>query len=138
MLFAGNLRIHRDDRIARDDLKGSLLIRQFRPENAGEYTCQVSTNPPQDITYHVHVLGPPRILAQPQADVVVKRGQPLALTCQADEAEVTWRRDAHVLHRGTELRVLAATPEDSGHVECVANNALGESRHAFTVRVLCE
>ncbi|CAG2172465.1 unnamed protein product, partial [Oppiella nova] len=63
VLFAGNLRIHRDDRISRDDQKGSLVIRNFRPENAGEYSCQISTNPPKDIVYNVAVIGPPQIRA---------------------------------------------------------------------------
>ena len=132
VLFAGNLRIHRDDRISRDDLKGSLIIRGFRPENAGEYSCQVSTNPPQDITYHVHVLGPPLIHAQPQSDIVVKKGERIALTCHAEGASVEWRRANQVVATGPELRLEAAREEDAGQFECVASNDLGELDHALT------
>ena len=61
VLFAGNLRIHRDDRISRNDSTGGLTIRDFRAQNAGEYACQVSTNPPQDILYQLQLMGPPLI-----------------------------------------------------------------------------
>ena len=70
VLFAGNLRIHRDDRISRND-SGNLHIRDFRPENAGEYSCQVSTNPPQDIVYHVLLMGPPIIEGEARTEVSI-------------------------------------------------------------------
>jgi hypothetical protein len=37
VLFAGNLRIHRDDKILRNDTTGILTIKNFQLENAGEY-----------------------------------------------------------------------------------------------------
>jgi hypothetical protein len=57
VLFAGNLRIHRDDKILRNDTTGILTIKNFQLENAGEYSCQISTNPPQDIVYTIKVIG---------------------------------------------------------------------------------
>ena len=69
VLFAGNLRIHRDDKISRNDQTGALLIKDFRAENSGEYSCQLSTNPPKDIAYDVHVLGPPLIESKTSPEV---------------------------------------------------------------------
>jgi hypothetical protein len=77
VLFAGNLRIHRDDQISRNDQTGALLIKQFRAENSGEYSCQVSTNPPKDIAYDVHILGPPHIKSDTSQEVFNTSSHPL-------------------------------------------------------------
>ncbi|CAG2111010.1 unnamed protein product, partial [Medioppia subpectinata] len=159
VLFAGNLRIHRDDRISRDDQKGSLRVKQFRPENAGEYSCQISTNPPKDIVYNVAVIGPPQIRAFPsQPLIAVQKNDSFALRCDAaDVQRVEWRRtkvsaiattlplilmpfpqEDRVLAVGHEFVRERALPADTDVYECSAVNAIGQSSHAFKVQVLHE
>ncbi len=76
VLFAGNLKIDRQHKISRNDSTGTLTIKNIQMENAGEYrfdfylfnnnyvqylfifstiSCQISTNPPQDIVYTIKV-----------------------------------------------------------------------------------
>ncbi|XP_054168440.1 limbic system-associated membrane protein-like [Oppia nitens] len=139
VLFAGNLRIHRDDRISRDDVKGSLVIRAFRPENAGEYSCQVSTNPPQEIVYNVVVVGPPHIRPFPSSpDLVLHVGQPVHLKCEAEADTIEWRKSKSsvTIGSGPELMISKTTRMDDDVYECSAVNAIGQTHHEFRVRLL--
>ena len=141
VLFAGNLRIHRDDRIARNDSTGSLTVREFRAENQGEYSCQVSTNPPQDIVYSVHALGPPLIHDNnPPKQVIinyyyycyyilcfkvtVRRGQQLDLLCDARDAQFEWRKGTRVLNKTNSLQLLSVEREDDGIYTCITIEVL--------------
>ena len=54
ILFAGDLRISRDDRIKTDGT--SLQITSVLPKDSGEYTCQISTNPPIELPHTLDVL----------------------------------------------------------------------------------
>jgi hypothetical protein len=76
VLFAGNLRIHRDDRIIRNHSTNALTIRNIQMEDTGHYrfdfsffnnnyvkylffltiSCLISTNPPQEIVYTINVI----------------------------------------------------------------------------------
>lgn len=54
LLFAGTLRVFRDERFALSNT--DLEIRTLSPSDTGEYVCQVSTNPPTEITHYLKVL----------------------------------------------------------------------------------
>lgn len=54
ILFAGDLRIIRDDRIRTDGT--SLQISSVLPKDSGEYECQISTNPPIELTHTLDVM----------------------------------------------------------------------------------
>ena len=60
VLFAGNLRIQRDERYRRNDATGALTVSHFSEDNSGIYTCEVSTDPPLTLDYKVKLVKSPR------------------------------------------------------------------------------
>ncbi|KAK9510565.1 hypothetical protein O3M35_005315 [Rhynocoris fuscipes] len=56
ILTAGNVKLSPDERLSL--VHGyDLEIRHIRPEDEGDYVCQIATLQPQEITHTVEVLG---------------------------------------------------------------------------------
>lgn len=141
ILFAGDLRIVRDDRVRTEG--SSLQISSVQPKDSGEYTCQISTNPPIELSHTLDVLYPPSIKARPkEAFITAKEGETVSLTCDATGNPVptiTWKHagrhydsfeeNSHVINN--------AQKNDSGEFECIADNSIGEPASAIiTVEIV--
>ncbi|XP_075898523.1 basement membrane-specific heparan sulfate proteoglycan core protein [Nelusetta ayraudi] len=116
-------------RMDRTDI-GTLLIPNIKMSDAGTYMCVGSNNigsnsSPIKVTVHKADHSSSVVTIQPSiADV--QEGQSLELNCHAPgnpPPRVTWTRASGQLSsnhqvRGNQLRILSATPEDSGDYIC--------------------
>lgn len=55
ILTAGNVKVSPDQRMQLSN-GYTLLIREAREQDAGDYTCQIATIEPREITHHVEIL----------------------------------------------------------------------------------
>uniref|UniRef100_A0ABD2WIX5 Ig-like domain-containing protein n=1 Tax=Trichogramma kaykai TaxID=54128 RepID=A0ABD2WIX5_9HYME len=91
-----------------------LHIKDVRESDAGDYMCQINTDPMKSQIVYLEVVVPPDILDYPTStDMVVREGSNVTLKCAATGSptpNITWRRE------GSELITLA---NDQGvtHVE---------------------
>ncbi|XP_055943882.1 roundabout homolog 1-like isoform X1 [Argiope bruennichi] len=141
ILFAGELRIIRDDRIKVD--KTSLVISNIHPKDTGEYICQISTNPPLELSHSLDVLYPPSVKPHPKDGLVtVKEGETVTLKCDASgnpKPTITWKHAGRHYDNGdgSSFHISSAQIEDSGEYECIADNSVGDPASAvITVEVV--
>ncbi|GIX89119.1 hemicentin-1 [Caerostris darwini] len=142
ILFAGELRIIRDDRIKVD--KTSLVISNIHPKDSGEYICQISTSPPLELSHSLDVLYPPSVKPHPKSGLVtVKEGETVTLKCNASgnpKPTITWKHASRHYDNGDDgssFHISSAQIEDSGEYECTADNSVGEPASAvITVEVV--
>ncbi|GFR14713.1 receptor-type tyrosine-protein phosphatase S [Trichonephila clavata] len=141
ILFAGELRIIRDDRIKVN--KTSLVISNIHPKDSGEYICQISTNPPLELSHSLDVLYPPSVKPHPRDGLItVKEGETVTLKCNATgnpKPSITWKHAGKHYDNGdgTVFHITNAEIDDSGEYECTADNSVGEPASAvITVEVV--
>ncbi|GFS96711.1 receptor-type tyrosine-protein phosphatase S [Nephila pilipes] len=140
ILFAGELRIIRDDRIKVN--RTSLVISNIHPKDSGEYICQISTNPPLELSHSLDVLYPPSVKPHPRDGLItVKEGETVTLKCNATgnpKPSITWKHAGRHYDNGdgTVFHITNAEIDDSGEYECTADNSVGEPASAvITVEV---
>ncbi|GFY39753.1 receptor-type tyrosine-protein phosphatase S [Trichonephila inaurata madagascariensis] len=141
ILFASELRIIRDDRIKVN--KTSLVISNIHPKDSGEYICQISTNPPLELSHSLDVLYPPSVKPHPRDGLItVKEGETVTLKCNATgnpKPSITWKHAGKHYDNGdgTVFHITNAEIDDSGEYECTADNSVGEPASAvITVEVV--
>ncbi|GFU47230.1 neural cell adhesion molecule 1 [Trichonephila clavipes] len=141
ILFAGELRIIRDDRIKVNGT--SLVISNIHPKDSGEYICQISTNPPLELSHSLDVLYPPSVKPHPRdRSITVKEGETVTLKCNATgnpKPSITWKHAGKHYDNGdgTVFHITNAEIDDSGEYECTADNSVGEPASAvITVEVV--
>jgi hypothetical protein len=131
ILFAGDLRIIRDDRIKTDGT--SLVISSVQPKDSGEYSCQISTNPPIELAHSLDVLYPPSVRPRPkEALITAKEGESVKLTCDATGNPVptiTWKHAGrhYDSYEENSYVINNAQKNDSGEYECIADNSIGDA-----------
>ncbi|CAH2009768.1 unnamed protein product [Acanthoscelides obtectus] len=121
----------------------TLQVKYVQPRDAGQYECQVSTEPKMShfITLNVVV---PKIEIEGESDIYVKRGSTVQLKCVITQsleppAYIFWYHDGErvlndqsaidirMTRRGTDTTVSTITifrtkPEDAGNYTCSPSN----------------
>lgn len=82
-MSASNLMITRDPRFKL--LEGySLQIRNLRPQDAGDYICQIGDQENRDLVHTVEILVPPTVKAHPETGhITARKGSTITLECKA-------------------------------------------------------
>lgn len=135
VLTAGNLKISPDPRLRLVD-GHNLEIRDVNTQDAGDYTCQIATMKPREITHTLEVLVPPRIhYVTSNGRVEVKKGSSVRLECQASGNPVpaiSWSRKNNLLPNGEQsstksiLFLEHVDRHQAGIYQCTASNGVGE------------
>jgi len=108
----------------------NLVLSQVSPEDEGEYTCQISAYNPKYLKHKISVRVKPQIKTVPSELLVVREGDPAALSCQAVKGSpvpsLSWKRK-HKSERvlGGEIKWSSVSRHDGGHYICQANNGFG-------------
>lgn len=125
----------------------SLELRDVRPQDAGDYVCQIGTMEPKEITHTLEILVPPRIhYVSHLGPVEVLQGATVKMECRASGnpvPSVVWTRKNNVMPSGEKsvnglaLVLQHADRHSAGQYQCSADNGVGQpdSRH-ITVKVL--
>lgn len=83
MVTASNLMITRDPRFRLLD-EYSLQIKGVRPQDAGDYLCQIGDAENRDLVHTVEILVPPTVRAHPETGhVTARKGSSVTLECKA-------------------------------------------------------
>ncbi|TNN35360.1 Matrix-remodeling-associated protein 5 [Liparis tanakae] len=145
---ASGASIAQNTRVQRFEVRpnGSLIIRNTRPSDGGQYLCTVQNQYGTDqLVVHLVVLSqPPRVLQPRHRDVAVRLADKVKLECKVEghpPPRVTWVLPNHVhvaaaplgaapqqhvavFSNGT-LQIIQATSTDGGVYKCVGSNAAG-------------
>lgn len=83
VVTASNLMITRDPRFRLLD-EYSLQIKGVRPQDAGDYICQIGDAENRDLVHTVEILVPPTVRAHPETGhVTARKGSSVTLECKA-------------------------------------------------------
>ncbi|XP_073987400.1 neurotrimin-like isoform X2 [Rhodnius prolixus] len=146
ILTAGNVKLSPDERLSL--VHGyDLEIRHIKPEDEGDYVCQIATLQPQEITHTVEVLVPPTIMELSGGGTVeVRKGTPVTLECRAQGNPTPfyqWTRRTNTTlpglkpMNGSTLSMGPVTRHQAGMYQCIANNGVGyPAVRELTLRVL--
>ncbi|XP_063240276.1 neuronal growth regulator 1-like [Bacillus rossius redtenbacheri] len=134
ILTASSVKVSPDERLRLVD-GYNLEIRDVAPSDAGDYTCQIGTLEPKEITQTLEILVPPRMQQKSTVeDAEVKKGETAKMECRASGNPVptiTWTRKNNVLptgeqsYQGNSLAVERANRHHAGVYYCTASNGVG-------------
>lgn len=126
----------------------TLLITLVRPEDEGQYVCEVSSSPPVHMAHWLKLTAPPKvsILGKPKSShFTLTENSELALVCQGSgepAPSLSWAREGGPLPDGQErvqgdqLIFSAVTRDHQGTYVCSGTTDTGASdRDSVTVRV---
>merc|ERR1712012_1153324 len=88
-----------DQRVRLDMVKNGnyLIIGQSTPEDAGEYSCQISAFNPTELTHTVRIRTSPVITTTPEKALVAVAGSSVTLSCRVESGSpqptLDWRRE---------------------------------------------
>ncbi|XP_018915091.1 lachesin isoform X2 [Bemisia tabaci] len=124
----------------------TLNVSNVRPEDSGDYMCQVNTDPMKSQTASLEVVIPPDIIEGTAGDVMVREGGSTKLVCIASgypAPNITWKREdggdiilrsasSDIKHKtktvhGSELSLTQVTRSDMGAYICIAANGFPPS-----------
>lgn len=151
VLSAAALLISRDPRYKLHKNDFSLELQNIRPNDAGDFVCQLSTlGEAMEVAHTVEVLVPPRVRAKPEdGNIVVKKGTEVTLECSASGnpvPKVTWTRENDLLPEGTisgqnrhGYTISNVDRFHAGRYTCHADNGVGAAATAkIALQVLYE
>ncbi|XP_052902862.1 protein amalgam-like [Anopheles moucheti] len=134
VVTAANLIITRDTRFKL--LEGySLQIKNVRPQDAGDYNCQIGDHDNRDLVHTVEILVPPSVRSNPESGhVTVRKGGTATLECKASGnpvPSISWTRKDSIhgsphLSEGPTLTLENVNRQDSGTYRCYADNGIRE------------
>lgn len=125
----------------------SLELRNVRPQDAGDYICQLGTIEPKEIVHTLEVLVPARIHhVSHEGNLEVTQGQMIKMECKASGNPVptiSWSRKNNVMPsgertvQGMTLVIQHADRHSAGQYQCSADNGVGapDTRH-ISINVL--
>ncbi|XP_036399015.1 MAM domain-containing glycosylphosphatidylinositol anchor protein 1 [Megalops cyprinoides] len=117
-----------------------LKLKNLRPQDFANYTCQVSVRnvcdiPDSSVTFQLtNATCPPALRLSVNETLVVDPGKDVTLSCEVTGGNptptVSWSRYPSPLPqraqiRGGSLTLFAVTPADSGYYNCTAVNSVG-------------
>ncbi|XP_066569897.1 MAM domain-containing glycosylphosphatidylinositol anchor protein 1 [Amia ocellicauda] len=117
-----------------------LKLKNLRPQDFANYTCQVSVRnvcdiPDSGVTFQLtNATSPPALRLSVNETLVVNPGDDVTLSCEVTGGEpppvVSWSRYPNPLPpnaqvRGGSLTMRSVTPRDSGFYNCTAVNNVG-------------
>uniref|UniRef100_A0AAR5PD99 Ig-like domain-containing protein n=1 Tax=Dendroctonus ponderosae TaxID=77166 RepID=A0AAR5PD99_DENPD len=114
----------------------SLELRDVKPQDAGDYICQLGTIEPKEIVHTLEVLVPARIhFVSHSGTVEVTQGQMVKMECRASGnpvPSVSWTRKNNVMPsgersiQGLTMVIQHADRHSAGQYQCSADNGVGE------------
>lgn len=135
-----------DNRVKLEETENgnTLVISLAEPDDAGEYTCQISASRPTELRHSVQIRVAPQIRPVPHnGHLVVYQGDSATLSCDILKGnptpEITWKRKERKMPSGEEeIRGLSitfsqTTRHHSGIYTCSADNGFGFSANATIV-----
>ncbi|XP_067006796.2 igLON family member 5 isoform X2 [Anabrus simplex] len=125
----------------------TLQVEELRPEDTGEYMCQVVRPAPWNPIQQMHaieVLYPPSVVPIPESgQVIVELGDEVKMACEASGVPhpiITWvtkGEELQLLDNRPKLRFIADNRTMAGTYECIASNGVGEpARAVIELRIL--
>jgi len=124
--------------VALTESSSTLTITLVRPEDAGQYVCQVATKEPLTKTYTIEIKAPPnvKILDKPAGGTfTVKEGSALTIHCEGEGDPTptwSWKRlnsqmpaSQNSQHSGS-LQFSSISENDVGTYQCIAENGFGQ------------
>lgn len=124
--------------LTQEDNGNSLVISLAEEDDAGQYTCEISSFKPRKLVHSVKIRVRPEIHPVPDNGVIVaKTGDTVTLACMVTKGspapEVTWRRKegrkmpaGEDIIEGLSLTYKQVTRHSSGVYICSADNGFGE------------
>ncbi|CAG0913830.1 unnamed protein product [Notodromas monacha] len=135
--FAGSQKITKNPRLT---IEGrNLVVSDIESEDAGKYTCQLSTWNQPVITHFLIVQTPPSVKPE-KNKIVATAGDDVILTCSAagsPKPTISWQlKDEPVLSgetrlTGEKLVLDQVSHQQAGRYMCIADNGVGEPAKAF-------
>ncbi|XP_050531301.1 hemicentin-2-like isoform X2 [Daktulosphaira vitifoliae] len=133
----------------------TLVIESVTPDDAGEYSCQLSVPEKTNITHTLRVTQPARITEiDPKVTSKLERmkGDPLYLQCMATgkpDPTIIWTKSNKktlvatnendnttiIISNGPEVRIESLMPSDAGFYECKTENSHSADRKGFPLEV---
>ncbi|XP_028026040.1 lachesin-like [Bombyx mandarina] len=155
ILTIGNHVITKNHRVSigKGDQTWSLTIRDIRLSDAGQYMCQLNTEPMTIQTHHLQVSVPPDIInSSSSGEITVREGENVSLHCSASGAPqptITWRRedltpmkigsDVASKWNGVWLNMSSVSRDINGAFLCIATNGVPPSvSKRILLRVMCK
>lgn len=115
----------------------SLELKNVRPQDAGDYVCQIGTLEPREITHTLEILVPPRIhYVSHNGPLDVLQGATVKMECRASGnpvPTVAWTRKNNVLPSGERsvsglsLVIQHVDRHSAGQYQCSADNGVGQT-----------
>ncbi|CAJ0573318.1 unnamed protein product, partial [Mesorhabditis spiculigera] len=128
-----------------------LIVRNSKPEDRGNYTCQINTDPVIAKIGELQLKVPPSVSRNTPSAVEVREGHNVTLHCKAEgtpEPSVIWRRaDRQIIrfngatgygatiHKGAQLHLVRVSRKHMAEYVCVASNGLPPDE-SWTVRLM--
>jgi len=136
VIFAGDMRVRRDQRLSVERGSGELVIRGVEEADRGAYECEVETDGdvPVFIRHTLDILRPPSVMRYPRNGLLLAdEGSNTSLRCSATgnpTPSVKWTKYGamhKVLSQGELLKISIISRADSGVYVCTADNGMGGS-----------
>lgn len=128
VVSAANLMITRDPRFRLMD-GYSLQIKGVRPQDAGDYICQIGDQENRDLVHTVEILVPPSVRAHPESGhVTARKGSSVTLECKASGnpvPSISWVKRVSSLGSFAEMSKVFKSVSSAGNAARVAASVGG-------------
>ncbi|XP_036333891.1 opioid-binding protein/cell adhesion molecule homolog [Rhagoletis pomonella] len=115
---------------------GSLQISQLQPSDTGDYSCALKTDNDTEVTktHSITVQFPPTVQTEPEGNIELPIGAVFQVMCEArgvPQPKLYWRWngklvDNQLIGNRLSIQIEVGSREQSGPIECVANNSIGD------------
>ncbi|XP_053962939.1 neurotrimin [Anastrepha ludens] len=115
---------------------GSLQISQLQPADTGDYSCALKTDNNTEVEkmHSLIVQYPPTVMTEPEGNIELPIGAVFQVICEArgvPQPKLYWRWngklvDNQLVGNRLSIQIEVGSREQSGPIECVANNSVGD------------
>merc|ERR1711892_1384573 len=141
----GDQIVDKSVRLEKSKNGNSIAIGPATIEDEADYTCQISSYKPTEITHSVKIRVKPVIMISPEVVLVVTEGSPAHMSCAvlsgSPTPQVSWRRRERKMPGGEEevvgniLHFKEVTRHHAGHYLCQADNGFGPTPVTKEIRL---